>query len=195
MTEREKMLAGLSYDTRDEELLGMYHRAKLLLCEYDHTVSTDIEKKTKIMKDLLGYAGEDLWIEKGFCCDYGKNIFIGKNSFINYNCVFVDDNYIKIGDCALIGPAVQIYTAEHPIPVSKRIVTKESGQIGYLTHTKPVIIGKNCWIGGGSIICPGVTIGDDVVIGAGSVVTKDIPHQVVAYGVPCKVVSEISEEK
>lgn len=191
MTEREKMLAGIIYDSRDEELLNMYHVSKKLLAEFDNTPSTDGKRKFEILTELFGGIGEGVWIEKAFFCDYGKNIFIGKGTFISYNCVFIDDNYMKIGENALIGPAVQIYTATHPVAVKERIITKPDGSTAYTTFTKPVNIGNNVWVGGGTVICPGVSIGNNSVIGAGSVVTKDVPSGCIAYGNPCRVASYI----
>lgn len=188
MTEREKMLAGRPYDTRDPELLGMYHNAKRLLDEYNTLPSTESERKAQILVELLEHAGEGVWIEKTFSCDYGKHISIGKNTFINYNCVFIDDNRIRIGENVLIAPAVQIYTASHPVDWRERLRTRPDGSACYTTHTAPVTIGDGVWIGGGAVICPGVTIGDRSVIGAGSVVTKSIPADSVAYGNPCRVV-------
>lgn len=191
LTEREKMLAGEIYDSRDSELIGMYHNAKNLLEEFNNAPSTEAEFKFNVLKNLFKFVGDGVWIEKYFSCDYGKNISIGKNTFINYNCVFIDDNFITIGENVLIGPTVQIYTATHPINPLERIKTNSSNGASYTTFTKPVSIGNNSWIGGGAIICPGVTIGDNTVIGAGSVVTKSIPSNCVAYGNPCKVVERI----
>lgn len=188
MTEREKMLNGERYDSRDPELLEMYHRSKRLLQEYSNIPSTDGKRRSNVLKQLLGMCEEGVWIEKGFQCDYGKHISIGKNTFINYNCILVDDNLISIGDDCLLAPAVQIVTAEHPIHAAERIVRVLDGSTRYCTCTKPVKIGNRVWIGAGAIICPGVTIGDDTVIGAGSVVTRDIPAGVVAYGTPCKII-------
>lgn len=191
MTEREKMLAGQPYDTRDPELLGMYHRAKRLLDAYNNLPSTETDRKAQILRELLGYAGEGVWIEKNFSCDYGRNISIGRGTFINYNCVFIDDNLITIGENVLIAPAVQIYTAAHPVDWRERLCFRADGSTGYTTHTAPVTIGAGVWIGGGAVICPGVTIGDHCVIGSGSVVTKSIPAGSVAYGNPCRVVKSL----
>ncbi|WP_211263384.1 sugar O-acetyltransferase [Priestia koreensis] len=190
MTEKEKMLAGEPYDARDEELLNTYHRAKDLLEAYTQTNSRDGEKKFEILTKLFGYAGKGLWIEKPFFCDYGENISIDENTFVNYNCVFLDDNKITIGRNVLIAPNVQIYTASHPLRAEERINEGDPSQAPYKTFTKPVTIGDNVWIGGSAVILPGVTIGDNAVIGAGSVVTKSIPSNCVAVGNPCRVVQE-----
>ncbi|NKI32978.1 sugar O-acetyltransferase [Croceivirga thetidis] len=186
MTEKEKMLGGLAYDSRDPELLEMYHRARSLLLDYNTLNSRMLEERIAILAKLLGTCGLGVWIETPFFCDYGTNISIGANTFVNTNCMFLDNNTIEIGENGLIAPYVQIYTATHPIKASERIHIND-GKSRYVTSTKPVRIGDNVWIGGNSIIFPGVTIGDNVTIGAGSVVTKDIPSNVFAFGNPCSV--------
>ncbi len=192
MTEREKMLAGQLYDCGDPELLAQWHRAKDLMRDYNRTNSADLAEKERILGELLGGRGKNLWITAPFYVDYGNNIYFGDNCEINMNCTFLDDNRIVIGDHALIAPNVQIYTAFHPTnPYDRFGEPREDGSFAFCrTQTAPVIIGDRVWIGGGVIIMPGVTIGDNVVIGAGSVVTKDIPSDVIAYGNPCRVVRE-----
>lgn len=186
-TEREKMLDGETYDSRDPELLELYHRARLLILDYNTCNSRDLEKRNKLLIQLLGKVEKGVWIEAPFFCDYGVNIEIGENTFVNTNCLFLDDNKIKIGKNGLIAPYVQIYTATHPLKAADRIY--QNGDITrYHTSTKPVTIGDNVWIGGNSVIFPGVTIGNNVTIGAGSVVTQDIPDNFLAFGNPCKVV-------
>ncbi|WP_270838678.1 sugar O-acetyltransferase [Peptacetobacter hiranonis] len=189
MTEREKMLAGELYDCGDAELLSQWHKAKDLIREYNRLDSNNLLEKEKILEDLLGGRGKNLWITPPFFVDYGNNIYFGNNCEVNMNCTFLDDNIIRIGDNALIAPNVQIYTAFHPTNAFERFgKPKEDGSFEFCkTQTAPVTIGNNVWIGGGVIIMPGVTIGDNVVIGAGSVVTKDIPSDTIAYGNPCKV--------
>lgn len=193
MTEREKMLAGMPYDCGDGELLKQWHKAKDLMRDYNRTDSADRQKKDKILDEMLGGRGKNLWITAPFYVDYGNNIFFGDNCEVNMNCTFLDDNIIRIGDNALIAPNVQIYTAFHPLNPQERFgPPKHDGSFEFcITKTAPVVIGDNVWIGGGVIILPGVTIGDDVVIGAGSVVTGDIPDRVVAYGNPCRVIRRI----
>ncbi|MFZ4628687.1 MAG: sugar O-acetyltransferase, partial [Blastocatellia bacterium] len=136
--------------------------------------------------------GRDVWIELPFFCDYGENIHLGDGVFINYNCVLLDDNRIEVGDHVLIGPAVQIYTATHPLLAADRISGGEAGQAPYVTRTAPVRIGAQAWIGGGAILLPGVEIGARTTIGAGSVVTRSIPADVFAGGNPCRVIRELS---
>ena len=190
MTEKEKMLNGETYNSRDPELLGMYHRARKLLKAYNQLDSEWIEERERLLGELLGAVGKGVWIEAPFFCDYGENISIGANTFVNTNCMFLDNHKISIGKNGLIAPYVQIYTATHPLEASKRII-QEGDSSRYLTSAKPVSIGDNVWIGGNSIIFPGVSIGNNVTIGAGSVVNKDVPDNVLAMGNPCKVVKEL----
>ncbi len=190
MTEKEKLLAGQYYDARDPELIAMYHRTRKLLKAFNSLDSELLEEHERLLNDLLGFKGSGVWIEAPFYCDYGEHISIGKNTFVNTNCIFLDDHKITIGKNGLIAPFVQIYTAEHPMKASERVIESDT-ETPYLTSAKPVSIGDKAWIGGGAIILPGVTIGDNVTIGAGSVVTKDIPDNVLAFGNPCKVVKEL----
>lgn len=192
MTEREKMLAGQLYDCGDAELLNQWHKAKDLIRDYNGTDSADTEVKKRILQELLGGQGKNLWITAPFYVDYGNNIYFGNNCEVNMNCTFLDDNTITIGDNALIAPNVQIYTAFHPTNAIDRFgEPKADGSFELCkTQTAPVTIGNNVWIGGGAIIMPGVTIGNNVVIGAGSVVTKDISDNTIAYGNPCRAVRE-----
>lgn len=189
MTEREKMLAGQLYDCGDQELLSQWHKAKDLIREFNHADSFNVSEKDRILNELLGARGANLWITAPFFVDYGNNIYFGNNCEVNMNCTFLDDNNIIIGNNALIAPNVQIYTAFHPTNAIARFgAPKADGSFAFCqTQTAPVTIGDNVWIGGGAIIMPGVTIGDNVVIGAGSIVTKDIPSNVIAYGNPCRI--------
>ncbi len=192
MTEREKMLAGDLYDCGDTELLIQWHKAKDLVRNYNLTDSADTEEKERILNELLGGRGKNLWITAPFYVDYGNNIYFGNNCEVNMNCTFLDDNKIVIGNNALIAPNVQIYTAFHPTNAMERFGnSKEDGSFEFCrTQTAPVTIGDNVWIGGGAIILPGVNIGNNVVIGAGSVVTRDIPDNAIAFGNPCRVMRE-----
>lgn len=157
------------------------------LCDY-----RDEEKKTLILKKLLGKIGENVGVGVPFYCDHGKSIFIGDNVIIGMNCTFVDNAEIHIGNQVMIAPNVQIYTASHPILPQERLIDnwKEISSTYFRTFAKPVIIEDNVWIGGGAIILPGVTIGKNSVIGAGSVVNKSIPANCVAVGNPCKVIKK-----
>lgn len=190
MTEKEKMLQGAIFNSRDEELISMYYEARKLLYQFNHTENQTPERRTEILKNLVGFLGNEVWIEAPFFCEYGKNISIGEKTFVNTNCIFQDNNKIQIGKNVLIAPFVQIYTAEHPLNASERIVTR-ANEAPYRTSAKPVTIGDNVWIGGGTIILPGIRIGNNVTIGAGSVVTKDIADNMLAYGNPCKIIKKI----
>jgi maltose O-acetyltransferase len=183
-TEKEKMINGEVYDPADPLLVEERINARRLTRLFNETVETDLENRTKILKDLFGSTGRDLYIEPSFRCDYGYNIHVGENFYANFNCVFLDVCEIRIGDNCFIAPGVHIYTATHPLNANERISGIEFG--------KPVTIGHNVWIGGGSIINPGVTIGNNVVIGSGSVVTKDVPDNVVVGGNPAKFIKEIA---
>lgn len=187
ITEKEKMLAGEIYDCADTELLNRWHKAKQLQLEYNNTNSTDTNKLSVLINELIGSKGDNVWITAPFFVDYGENIHIGNNVEINMNCVFLDCNKIIIGNNSGIGPGVHIYTVYHPTKASDRI---SGNSTFWSSQTAPVIIGNNVWIGGGSIILPGVTIGDNTTIGAGSVVSKSIPSSVLAVGNPCKVIKE-----
>lgn len=191
MTEKEKMLAGQNYDSRDPELLALYHKARKLILEYNNLDSTNFDKRKELLTALLKDNGKGVWIEAPFFCDYGEHVTIGENTFVNSNCFFLDNNFITIGKNGLIGPYVQIYTANHPLKASERIVATEDGYTRYRTNTKAVSIGANVWIGGNTVIMPGVRIGDNVTIGAGSVVTGAIPDNVLAFGNPCQVVKKL----
>lgn len=191
MTEKEKMLAGQNYDSRDSELLALYHKARNLILEYNNLDSTHLNKRKELLTALLKNNSKGVWIEAPFFCDYGEYISIGENTFVNSNCFFLDNNHITIGKNGLFGPYVQIYTANHPLKASERIGTTVDGHTRYLTNTKPVTIGDNVWIGGNTVIMPGVRIGDNVTIGAGSVVTGAIPDDVLAFGNPCKVIKKL----
>jgi len=183
-SEREKMLAGKLYDPLDPELVHAREHARDLCQELNATRERQQEERRRILRELLGAGGEDVWLQPPFYCDYGSNILLGKKCFFNFNCVVLDICQVKIGDYTLFGPAVQIYGGAHPMNAELRR-TQEFG--------KPIEIGSDVWVGGGAIICPGVKIGSRSVIGAGSVVTRDIPEGVVAVGNPCRVIRELKE--
>jgi len=181
-TEKEKMLAGEYYLAGDEELVSERLYAKTLLkkLNIDEYVFTDNAKA--ILAKLIPNAGQNLYIEPPFHCDYGYNIKCGENVYFNVNCVVLDVMEVNIGDHVFFAPGVQIYTATHPLAAIERR-TKE--------FAKPVTIGNDCWIGGGAVICPGVSIGNRCVIGAGSVITKDIPDDSLAVGNPATVIRKL----
>ena len=189
-TEKEKMLAGEFYDPGDHELINRWHLAKKLMKEYGQAETTNKVLLDKILEELLGSKGENVWITAPFYVDYGENIHLGSNVEINMNCVFLDCNNIIIGDNSGIGPNVQIYAVGHPVDPKERLTNKNESNAPafWNSFTAPVTIGSNVWIGGGSIILPGVTIGDNTTIGAGSVVSKSIPANCLALGSPCKVI-------
>lgn len=185
MTEREKMQSGELYNGRDRELVDARAAAKKLCMEFNSATYNDYLKKGRILDRLLSFKGENIWIEPDFFCDYGDNIFIGDNFYANHNFVILDCAEVNIGNNVYFGPNCSLFTACHPIDAEER----NSG----LEYAKPIKIGNDVWIGGNVCILPGVTIGDNVVIGAGSVVTSDIPSGVVAAGNPCKELRKITE--
>jgi maltose O-acetyltransferase len=182
-SEREKMLAGELYNALDPELSAARVRARRMVQRYNALDPAASDEKAALLKDLFAAVGARVGIEPPFFCDYGENISVGDEVFANFNCVFLDCNTITIGSQTQLGPGVQLYTATHPIDAATRVAGPE------LAH--PIVIGRRVWLGGGSVVLPGVTIGDDTVIGAGSVVTKSIPARVVAAGNPCRVLREL----
>jgi maltose O-acetyltransferase len=183
---KEKMLTGELYDPLDSELGAERRRARILIKALNDTRDDQTEERARIIRELLPASGAGVWIEPPFYCDYGTNITLGDKVFFNFNCVVLDVAAVTIGNSVLFGPAVQIYAATHPLDVHERRSGLEAG--------KPVEIGDDAWIGGGAIICPGVKIGARSVIGAGSVVTRDIPADVFAAGNPCRVIRKITQD-
>ena len=182
-TEKDKMLSGELYDPLDPLLVRERQRCRRL-CKLLNDSPEDLEEdRRRIIDELFGYPN-DAWIEPPFFCDYGCNIVLGSKVFFNFNCVVLDVARVEIGSNVLFGPSVQIYTASHPIDAAERRTWRE--------FAKPVSIGSDVWVGGGAIICPGVTIGDRTVIGAGSVVTGPIPADVFAAGNPCRVIRPLT---
>lgn len=182
-TEKEKMLAGELYLAFHEELMKDRAVAKELLFEYNNLRPSEIDRRNELLRRLLGSTGKEFLIEQPFRCDYGYNVHIGENFYANMGCTILDEAEVRFGDNVLLAPNVSIYTAGHPEDVELRNAGIE--------YAHPVRVGHNVWIGGNVVIVPGVTIGDNSIIGAGSVVTKDIPANVVAVGNPCKVLREI----
>src|SRR5438445_1360567 len=183
-TELQKMLAGELYDPLDPELVRARNRARDLCQDLNATREADQDARRRILRELFGAGGDSVWMQPPFFCDYRSNVHLGERVFFNFNCVVLDVCRVTIGDFTLFGPAVQIYTATHPMNAELR----RKQEFG-----KPVAIGSDVWVGGGAIICPGVTIGSRAVIGAGSVITRDVPAGVFAAGNPCRVIREIAE--
>ncbi|QDT52260.1 Maltose O-acetyltransferase [Caulifigura coniformis] len=181
-SERDKMLAGELYDPLDPELCTLRDRARDLCQDLNATREAQHAERRRILLDLFGAGGDSVWLQPPFFCDYGGNIRLGKKCFFNFNCIVLDVCQVTVGDFTLFGPAVQIYTATHPLDATLRR-TQESG--------RPITIGSDVWVGGGAIINPGVTIGSRTVIGAGSIVTRDIPDDVFAAGNPCRVIRSL----
>ncbi|PNZ70109.1 sugar O-acetyltransferase [Staphylococcus croceilyticus] len=187
MTEKEKMLANQWYDANfDEELDADRVRAKDLCFELNQTRPSNKEKRKEILTELFGYEAENLALNSPFDTDYGWNVKLGRNVFVNSNCYFMDGGGITIGNDVFIGPSCGFYTAHHPLTYKERNKGLELAQ--------PITIGNNIWFGGNVVVTPGVTIGDGSVIAAGSVVTKDVPENSLVAGVPAKVVRTITEE-
>ncbi|HPQ02972.1 MAG TPA: sugar O-acetyltransferase [Bacillota bacterium] len=180
--ELEKMLSGELYDAGDPELYRMRLRARRLTREFNATTEEEHDLRVTILKELFASVGS-AFIEPPFYCDYGSNICVGKNFYMNFNCVILDCAAVEIGDNVMAGPGVHIYTAYHPLDAAVRVQGLELAA--------PVKIGNNVWIGGGAIICPGVVIGDNTTIGAGSVVTRDVLANVFAAGNPCRVMRDL----
>lgn len=183
MTEKQKMLSGLLYDASDPVLVNERVRARMLFGKINAMPEDQKIDRDALFYKLFGLAGSNLNIEPPFYCDYGTNINVGDNVFMNFDCCILDVMPVYIGNRTMLGPKVQIYTATHPLNAKERA----SG----LEFAKPITIGDDVWIGGGAIINPGVTIGNRVVIGAGAVVTKDIPDDVFVGGNPARVIKHI----
>ena len=185
MTTRERMQSGKLYFCTDEEIAKEQLECLEILYDYNHTRPSESQKREQILKNLLAEIGENCYIEPPLHANWGKYTHFGNNVYANFNLTLVDDTDIFVGDNVMFGPNVIIATAGHPVdpPLREKVAQ----------FNIPVRIGKNVWIGAGAIVLPGVTIGDHSVIGAGSVVTKDIPPNVVAVGNPCRVLREIND--
>jgi maltose O-acetyltransferase len=178
-SEKEKMLAGELYRAVEPELAADHLRADRLLRAYNSVGSDEPDRRTALLAELLGATGERVVVRPPFYCDYGYNIRLGRGTFVNFGCVFLDVVAIELGEDCQVGPAVQILTPDHPRDPELRRRGYESGA--------PVRIGGNVWIGGGAIILPGVSIGDDAIVGAGSVVTRDVPTGGTVVGNPARI--------
>jgi len=184
MSEREKMLAGELYDPLDAELVLARERARDLCQALNATREGEQEARRRILRQLLPAGGDSVWMQPPFFCDYGGNIELGERVFFNFNCVVLDVCPVRIGSFTLFGPGVQILTPLHPLDAELRR-RQEFG--------KAITIGSDVWVGGGALILAGVTVGSRAVIGAGSVVTRDIPDAVFAAGNPCRVIRPITD--
>jgi maltose O-acetyltransferase len=179
-SEKDKMLAGELYRSADKELMTDRRRVQTILARYNAIFNGDPNLLISLLREFMGTVGDGTTIMPLFTCDYGYNIHLGRNVFINYHCVFLDCAPIEIGDDVQIGPAVQLYTAQHPLdPVVRR-----SG----LESARPIRIGRDVWMGGGTVVLPGVTIGARSVVGAGAVVVHDVPPNTVVVGNPARVI-------
>lgn len=186
MTEKEKCAAGLLYDANyDKELIHERIACKDLCLEYNQLKNSDAENRDRLIREILGEAKEHICIEPNFWCDYGYNIKVGENFYANHNLTILDCAEVKFGDNVFIGPNCSFYTAGHPLDAKQR----NEG----LEYARPINIGDNVWLGGNVVVLPGVSIGNNAVIGAGSVVTKDIPDYAVAVGNPCRVIKKVEE--
>jgi maltose O-acetyltransferase len=183
-SERQKMFAGEMYDPLDAELVAARERARDLCQALNATREGQSQERRRLLVELFGRGGDTVWMQPPFYCDYGSNIELGERVFFNFNCIVLDVCPVRIGSFSLFGPAVQIYTPMHPFNADLR----RQWEFG-----KPVDIGSDVWVGGGAIILPGVRIGSKAVIGAGSVVTRDVPEGMFAAGNPCRVIREITE--
>ena len=183
---REKMHTGELYQPGDPEIVSWQMQRLDSLYDYNRTRPTEGEKREALLREMLAEVGEGCYIEPPFHTNLGgAHVHFGKYVYANFNLTCVDDTHIYVGDCTMFGPNVTLATAGHPILPELR----EKG----LQFNMPIRIGRNCWLGAGVIVLPGVTIGDNVVVGAGSVVTKDLPDNVVAVGTPCRVLREVNE--
>ena len=188
MSEKDKQHTGEVYFPGDPEILEEQIQYQEKLYDYNQTRPSEQEKRTNLLKEMFAEIGENCYIEPPFHANFGgHHCHFGKNVYANYNLTAVDDTHIYVGDNTMMAPNVILASAAHPLDPEER-------RKGY-QYNKPVHIGKNCWLGAGVIVVPGVSIGDDTVIGAGSVVTKDIPSGVVAVGNPCRVIKEIKREE
>jgi maltose O-acetyltransferase len=183
---KQRMLRGELYLAGDPEIQRDAARAQELMERYNATRHAERELRDRLLRELLGEVGEGVVVRPPVWVDYGSNVSIGEETFVNYDCVLLDVASIRIGAACQLATRVQLLTATHPIDPEPRRLGWESAQ--------PITIGDNVWLGGGAIVCPGVAIGDDTVVGAGAVVTRDLPAGVVAMGVPARVVREIGPE-
>lgn len=195
MTEEEKIFKGILFCPGDPELRAMKLKSHNLSKDYSNTYENETEKRASLAKDILAEFGQGSFMQGPIFFHYGKHTKIGKRVFINYNFTCQDDALVTIGDDCNFGPNVTIVTPIHPmIAEERKLMLDKDGNEKRFCYAKPVVIGSDCWFGANVTICPGVTIGHGCVIGAGSVVTRDIPPRSFAAGVPCRVIREISDD-
>lgn len=194
MREEEKIGAGILFCPADPELKAIKRKTHKLNVDYNNTYEDETEKRSAILSEIIGKFGEGGFIQGPIAFHYGKHTRIGKNFFANFNFTVQDDAQVTIGDDCNFGPNVTIVTPIHPmLPEERRAMMTADGEKKHLCYAKPVHIGNDCWFGASVTVCPGVTIGNGCVIGAGSVVTRDIPDGSFAAGVPCKVIRMLTE--
>jgi len=181
--QKRRMISGVLYQPGDPELTADRLRCQILLEQFNSSSATDAGLRHKLLHDLLGHIGEDSMVLPRLDCDYGYQIRIGDRTFINYGAVILDAAPVTIGDDVQLGPGVQLLTSTHPMEASLRRTGQESAQ--------PISIGFGAWLGGGVIVCPGVTVADETVVGAGAVVTRDLPPRVLAAGNPARVIRDL----
>jgi maltose O-acetyltransferase len=184
VNQQEKMVRGEPYEASDPVLVAARVRARLLTQRLATLDPADHDEHNRVLRDLLGEFGADSWIEAPFYCDYGVQIRVGARVFVNMDCIFLDAAPITLGDDVQLGPGVQLLTSDHPRDAAQRAALLESAH--------PISIGARAWLGGGTIVLPGVEIGGDAVIGAGSVVTRSVPPGVTAAGNPCRVIKGVA---
>lgn len=182
-TEKEKMLAGERYNMLDPELDSDRQKAQKLMRQYNSM--KDSPERQEVLRQMLGAVGKDSLIWPPFYCTYGKNTYLGEDVFLNYMCVILDNNEVRIGNHVMIGPAVQIYTAAHDLQAETRVQGWETA--------KPIVIEDNVWIGGGAILLPGVSVGKNAIVGAGAVVTRNVSANTVVAGNPAKVIRVLEQ--
>ncbi len=194
MREEEKIQAGVLFSPGHPDLVAIKRKTHNLNVDYNQTHEDEFEKREAILREIIGEMGEGVRIQGPIAFHYGKHTKIGKNFFANFNFTVQDDGEVVIGDDCNFGPNVTIVTPVHPMVASeRRVMLDAQGNEKHLCYAKPVHIGNDCWFGASVTVCPGVTIGDGCVIGAGSVVTRDIPPNSFAAGAPCRVIREITE--
>lgn len=194
MTEREKMVAGKLYNPTDKELEKLKAKVRQACIEYNRSNEDEQQKRYELLHSVLKSHKKNFYFEPNIRFDYGCNTSIGENFFANFNCTILDVCPVTIGDNVMFGPNVTIATPMHPIIGEERFISEHEDGLYDLEYAKPITIGNGVWLASGVIVNGGVTIGDNAVIGSGSVVTKDIPANVIAVGNPCKVLREITEE-